>query len=70
MLEPIKALTKRMEGHPSEHTANGIADVYDALALILEQLEILKQHLQLRVLGRRPMSTTQSSNARQFTLLL
>jgi hypothetical protein len=36
MLEQIKALTKRMEGHPSEHTANGIADVYDALAFILE----------------------------------
>ena len=43
MLKPIKHLTKRMEGRPSEHNANSIADVYDALALILEQLEKLKQ---------------------------
>ena len=43
MLKPIKHLTKRMEGRPSEHTAYGIADVYDSLALILGQLETLKQ---------------------------
>lgn len=45
ILEPLKAFTKRLEGRPSEETAHGIADVYPAIILILEQLETLKvQH--------------------------
>jgi hypothetical protein len=42
MLEPLKYFTKRMENRPSEHTANGIRDVYDSLQYILSQLEKLK----------------------------
>jgi len=42
MLEPLKQFTKRMEGRPSEETANGIRDVYDSVRLILEHLETLK----------------------------
>jgi len=51
MLKLIKALTKRMEGRPSEHTANSITDVYDALTLILKQLEKLKQQYYQSPLG-------------------
>ena len=45
ILKPLKAFTKRLEGRLSEDTAHGIADVYPAIILILEQLETLKvQH--------------------------
>jgi hypothetical protein len=50
ILEPLKAFTKRLEGRPSEDTAHGIADVYPAIILILEQLETLKvQHASSQV---------------------
>ena len=42
MLEPLKYFTKRIENRPSEHTANGIRDVYDSLQYILSQMEKLK----------------------------
>jgi hypothetical protein len=42
ILNPIKACTKKLEGHLSEESATGITDVYDVLSLILSRLEKLK----------------------------
>ena len=64
MLELIKALTKRMEGRLSEYTTNSITNVYDALALILKQLEKLKQQYYQSPLGMAFQSAIEHAQAK------
>jgi hypothetical protein len=42
VLKPIKECTKIMEGRPNKNSANGIAQVYPLLKVILANLEQLK----------------------------
>jgi hypothetical protein len=42
ILEPIKSFTKKLEGRPSQDKADGVTDVYPAIAIILGKLEKLK----------------------------
>jgi hypothetical protein len=42
ILEPIKSFTKKLKGRPSQEKADGVTDVYPAIAIILGKLEELK----------------------------
>jgi hypothetical protein len=42
ILEPIKSFTEKLEGRPSQDKADGVTEVYPAIAIILGKLEKLK----------------------------
>jgi hypothetical protein len=81
ILEPIKSFTKKLEGRPSQDKADGVTDVYPAIAIILGKLEKLKVEYaesqagapfgsQLKELGVKLMSTTLSLTIHHCILLL